>query len=843
MIACLLAAVLFNEVQSSNGDWIELYNTGTETENLFTWGLSDKGANPFKWQFPKGWCLAPGESRKLEAPFGISSSGETLYLTQPGCLTPSDQVTVPALPAGVSWGRVEGGAEWRYFTSPTPGAANTGSHYSETSPAPVVFSVQRGVFWSPFELTLSHPDPEVEIYYTLNHEEPMPETAIRYSGPLSIDKTTVVRARAVKPGAMSLRDVVTHTYIFPEDVPTQKRPDIAPTTWDDGGSRTARYTVRAAGWDAHSLTNLPIVSLTMPDKDLFDPKTGLYCKPQTYGDVERAASFEEFSDGVGCNAGVCIQGDSCRLFLFTGKKSFRVNFREKYGPKRYNGKAVLTFRGNRFDDWSGWTPSDGTYLKDELARRLQQDTSGYSAAGDFVHLFLNGLYWGVYNRCERPDAKMSERLFGGDADNYNTIKHYNQVSDGNGFEYRRLIANVSNLTYEEVCKAVDMPAYIDYLLVENVIGNREWPDNNFIVTHSPKDGIKCHFFAWDCETAYDAMSVNYVTKVPSDKESSPQNLHVALMQHEEYRREYSRHARKHLLEPGGSLTVEAITNHIVELAAILRAPLRGESSRWGTDALMEGYDGVVGQLLGNAVKRHATFVAQLQSAGLLLPDVSTDGLVELDPMVPMDPVVVPERPTTRVDEITAGFLGATLQEGVSQSRKFAGPLKASRVNLYLPTTVGGETWYGGIVATDLPSTEKCHVYLVDGTELGAGEYYLYNKLDLGDGRKTYYVVMPSRPGSTLDDVWTWTGGPLPPLMFQDSKKGADDKFIVGEDAVHLCVHTLLGLNYMIEGGPTLNRSDWTRWPAVPGTGLPMKFTAPRYGNSGFYRVLVEIPER
>ena len=258
----------------------------------------------------------------------------------------------------------------------------------------------------------------------------------------------------------------------------------------------------------------------------------------------------------------------------------------------------------------------------------------------FVHLFLNGLYWGVYNRCERPDAKMSERLFGGDADNYSTIKHYNQVSDGNGFEYRRLIANVSNLTYEEVCKAVDMPAYIDYLLVENVIGNREWPDNNFIVTHSPKDGIKCHFFAWDCETAYDAMSVNYVTKVPSDKESSPQNLHVALMQHEEYRREYSRHARKHLLEPGGSLTVEAITNHIAELAATLRAPLRGESSRWGTDALMEGYDGVVGQLLGNAVKRHATFVAQLQSAGLLLPDVSTDGLEELDPMVPMDPVVV-----------------------------------------------------------------------------------------------------------------------------------------------------------------------------------------------------------
>lgn len=843
MVAILLAAVLISEVQSSNGDWIELQNTGSETENLVAWGLSDKRANPFKWQFPAGWRLAPGEYRKLEAPFGISASGETLYLTRPGCLTPSDEVAVPALPAGTSWGRCEGnGGSWRYFTTPTPGAANTGTSYVELSPESVAFSVQRGVFWHPFELTLSHPDPNVEIYYTLNHDEPQPETAILYRGPLLIDKTTIVRARAVKSGAMNLRDVVTQTYIFPEDVPSQKRPEIAPTLWDDYSTCSARYTVRAESWNAQCLTNLPIVSLTLPEKELFDPNTGLYCKPLSYGDVERAVSFEDLSTGTGCNAGICIQGDSCRWFMFTAKKSFRVNFREKYGPKRFDGKAVLAFRGNRFDDWTGWSANDATYLKDELARRLQEDTSGYSAAGDFVHLFLNGLYWGVYNRCERPDAKMSERIFGGDADNYNTIKHYNQVSDGSGFDYRRMISTISNLTYEAVCAAVDMPAYIDYLLVENVIGNREWPDNNFIVTHSPKDGVKCHYFVWDCETAYDALTANYVTKIPDDKQSSPQNLHIALMRHEAYRRDYSRHARKHLLEAGGSLTVEAITNRIVELADVLRSPLQCECARWGTDAVKAGYDGVVDKLVSSAVKRHATFVSQLEKAGLLLPGLSTEGLVEADPRVPSEPVVVPEHPTTTVDEITVQYLGATLQEGMAQAQKFEGPLKASRVNLFLPTTVGGETWYGGIVAADLPGAAKCHVYLADGTELGTDEYFLYTKLDVGDGRKTYYVVMPLRAGERADDVWTWTdGGLLPPLFFQDSEKGANDKIELRGDRVYLCVHTLLGLNYTIEGGPTLDRSGWTKLLTVPGTGLPIKFVVPKYGPSGFYRVKAETP--
>ena len=43
--------------------------------------------------------------------------------------------------------------------------------------------------------------------------------------------------------------------------------------------------------------------------------------------------------------------------------------------------------------------------------------------GKYVHLYLNGMYWGLYNLHERPDDSFADEYYGGDKDDYDVIKH------------------------------------------------------------------------------------------------------------------------------------------------------------------------------------------------------------------------------------------------------------------------------------------------------------------------------------------------------------------------------------------------------------------------------------
>ena len=52
------------------------------------------------------------------------------------------------------------------------------------------------------------------------------------------------------------------------------------------------------------------------------------------------------------------------------------------------------------------------FIRDSLLAMGQVD----AGRGTYVHLFLNGLYWGVYNVHERPDSAHYAEYHGGDAD-------------------------------------------------------------------------------------------------------------------------------------------------------------------------------------------------------------------------------------------------------------------------------------------------------------------------------------------------------------------------------------------------------------------------------------------
>ncbi len=115
-------------------DWVELHNTADYAVSLKGLSLTDDLEQPDKYTFGN-LTLKAGEytvvyltgnkkeTRASHAIFGLSQSGDTVYLCQKE--TVLDQQTVGESPENVSFGRLNSQEVW--FATPTPGKANSGN--------------------------------------------------------------------------------------------------------------------------------------------------------------------------------------------------------------------------------------------------------------------------------------------------------------------------------------------------------------------------------------------------------------------------------------------------------------------------------------------------------------------------------------------------------------------------------------------------------------------------------------------------------------------------------------------------------------------------------------------
>jgi|GEM_PF-2004858 len=160
-----------------------------------------------------------------------------------------------------------------------------------------------------------------------------------------------------------------------------------------------------------SFQRIPSVSLVMAHEDLFGPK-GIYLNSKESGDGwEKPCSFEwikpkgKGSDQVNC--GVEIQGSSSRIF--SPKHGFQLAFKSKYGPKKFKGRIFpessvkkfdsLVLRSPTHDSWAVANPElrkNARYVNDAWAADTQRLMGHLSPQHRWVHLFLNGFYWGIY---------------------------------------------------------------------------------------------------------------------------------------------------------------------------------------------------------------------------------------------------------------------------------------------------------------------------------------------------------------------------------------------------------------------------------------------------------------
>lgn len=564
-----------------------------------------------------------------------------------------------------------------YFTLPTPGAMN-GSGVRGFVAAPQ-FSVERGFFDAPFNLTLTTATPGATIRYTTNGTAPTLTHGLVYTAPLPINRTTVLRAAAFldesapSPG-------VTHTYLFPADIIQQSPTGAAPPGWPSSwGANVVDYgmdpNVTTAPPYAATLTNdlktIPSFSIVMNLADLFDPTTGIYANPQQDGRAwERPCSVElihpDGTPGFQVPAGIRIRGGYSRSTA-NPKHAFRLFFRSEYGAAKLEYPLFGERGADTFDSvdlrtfqnysWSFEHDSRGIFVRDQLNRDWQLAMGHAGERGDYYHLYINGQYWGLYNTCERPEASYAATYWGGNKDDYDVIKveagpYTVNATDGNLEAWTQLyqlaqagFTNAANYQLVQgnnpdgtrnpaFANLLDVPNLIDYMLIIYYGGNLDAPISNFIGNNKPNnfyavrnrlgsEGFR--FFIHDAEHTLLDVNQNRLGPYPAGDSSvlysNPQWLFQRLMANAEFRLRVADHVQRHFFN-NGVLTPLRVQEQFLQRTGQIDRAVVGESARWG-DAKGEppltraNWLNAVNDRLNNYLpQRTAVVLNQLRNAGL-----------------------------------------------------------------------------------------------------------------------------------------------------------------------------------------------------------------------------------
>ena len=205
-----------------------------------------------------------------------------------------------------------------------------------------------------------------------------------------------------------------------------------------------------------------------------------------------------------------------------------------------------------------------------------------SARGLFVHLYLNGLYWGLYNICERPSAPFVAANFGGKPEDYD-VRNGDHILEGDGEAWNKMmtLANAGVKTSAEFAalgELVDIPELIDYLLLNFYGANADWDRaSNWYAARRRTPPGKFEFFVWDGERTLEGVTNN---SMAFDDDQSPPRLFHKLKENAEFRRLFSERARMHLTN-GGALTPGKAAERYRKWVEKLDLAVIAESARWG----------------------------------------------------------------------------------------------------------------------------------------------------------------------------------------------------------------------------------------------------------------------
>jgi hypothetical protein len=565
-------------------------------------------------------------------------------------------------------GLATGVAVERYFTPPTPGTDNGAGYLGLV--ADTKFSVDRGFYDTPFTVAITSATATASIYFTTNGSIPSPTTGTLYTSPIPISGTRFLRAAAFLTNYVpSVPD--THTYVFLNQVLRQSATQPGyPTLWQASYPADYGMDSNIVGHPVYGLTisndlrSIPTLSIVSDQDGLWNSSTGIYPNPTSVGPAwERAASIElirgdghtEFQE----NCGIEIHGNASRDNVRTPKHSIGLTFSSDYGASklRYDwfGGGVdvadkIVLRSCGFvDGWAGRYADNGTYVSTETGETFRglryrpentcylrdawvkdsfRDMGWSASRSQFVHLYINGLYWGLYEPSEHLDASYFSLLLGGldhtwdvlvgDWGLYEPSEHLDAsyfslllggldhtwdvlvgednngppvLVDGSLDDWQNVLnlvnAGVASETdYAAITNLMDIDNLIDYMALHIFAESEDWPRHNWFVAHRrATNGVPATRFIctpWDQELTLDRLVRRDRTDVGNSggEVYGPARVYAQLRAWPEFLVRFGDRIQKHLFN-GGALTPSNNVSRLLAPAAMIHDALVGESARWG----------------------------------------------------------------------------------------------------------------------------------------------------------------------------------------------------------------------------------------------------------------------
>lgn len=583
-----------------------------------------------------------GSSNNVLAIHGLNeSAGDATFLIVPELIAGS--VDAGALPVFFGGGRA------------TPGWIN-GEPSLLGKVAPLTVNIERGFYEDPIDLILETPTVGATIRYTLDGSTPTTTSAV-YGSPLRISATTAFRAMAFVPN-WEPSPMITHTYFFMNDVIRQSANGAPAPGWPStsGTSQVLDYgmdpdivnhanaTIGGAATVKAALLALPCAAMTTDLPNLFNMggSQGIYSNPNGRGlSWERPASLEWLNPPTAdaphgsaefqIDAGVRLRGGFSRS-ASNPKHSFRFYFRSSYGQGKLRHPLFGDQGASQFDkidfrtaqnySWSFGGDDRNTFMREESSRVAQLEMGQPASHLRYVHLFINGQYWGLFNLDERKEADFAATYFGGAPEEYDAVKaeqesgyvtgavdgnlnawrdlfdktkaHRASPTNANYFRLKGLAADGVTPTADPVL--LDDENLIDYLLLTFWMGNLDGCTSAFLGNNrannwsgsrrrenNPGQGFR--FFAHDFEHSLFNVNEDRTGPFSSSNESNfsyynPMFIHQDLIGNLEYRMAWADRVQLHMFR-NGALTPAAWLDRMDRLAAIVDPAIAAESARWG----------------------------------------------------------------------------------------------------------------------------------------------------------------------------------------------------------------------------------------------------------------------
>ena len=543
-------SLLYSRERDEYPDWIELKNISSAPVELSRYYLTDRYDELRQFQLPAG-TLAPGavilvlgfeqgatsySGNTIVSSFRLDGENDRLFISDGSAL--SDYASIKDIPNGGSFGRMRGENGFFYFTTPSPGAENeNGVRYVCAKPeTDIPDGLYEGI--DSLQVTLSGAG---TIYYTTDGSLPTHEST-RYSGPLTLESTCVIRA------------------ICSDGAGIDSRPMTASFFLNEGHT-------------------LPVLSVVADDAKELER---IY--RQGIKGLELAGAIEFFEDGesFSIDCGVKMAG---RASLGRPKKNLSFRFRGAYGESRldydlFDGGiasfSALTLRSGH--------DSDKGVIRNEISEDLCLACTDIVAAqrSKWVVMYMNGQYCGVYALKDKVNRQFIADLEGIPKE---TVEIEEDPTILSTEFYKTVIFYCVNndmtvpANYEHLCSLLDIESFIDWIIVEQYTGNFDILYGNTAFYRSPElDGNrwKAIFFDLDAAFRYDYYNFRNFFNIDYQLNYYAQMLR-ALLLNPEFRDRYVTRVAEML---DGPLSNEAVVQRMEDMYSLIDEEMKRDCVRW-----------------------------------------------------------------------------------------------------------------------------------------------------------------------------------------------------------------------------------------------------------------------